>query len=156
IDSAAEARSHRLRLGRLERHAMVSLAEESESLLDRTVKRAQLTHLTGNPTILASELRGMTQLGEGAISSFAHRWLTRDRARAVYVEPDGSGSASAAGTPEVFASVSALRLSVPKEVWSKRVVPPGASVRSVQLPNGLEVVLARRPAAPVVAVTLAS
>jgi zinc protease len=155
-NSAAEAKSHRVILGRLERYATVALAEESESLLDRTVKRAQLTHLTGNPTILASELRAMTQLGEGAFSTFAHRWLSRDRARAVYVDPDGSAPATVEGAPAVFAAVSNPKLSVPKEVWSRRVVPPGASVRSLKLSNGLEVVLAQRPAAPIVAMTLVS
>ena len=155
-NTAADAKAHRIRLGRMERFAAVALARETESLLERTIKRAELGHLTGNPAVLTSELRGMTELGEGAISTFAYRWLSRDRARAVYVEPDGSEATAGQGAPSVFASVSNLKVTVPKEVWRKRVVPPGAQVRTLQLPNGLEVVLARRAAAPVMAVTLAS
>lgn len=155
-DSAAEARAHQFRLNHLERFAAVQLAREAESLRDRSLERALLTHLTGNPAFLREELAAITSLGAGDISAFAYRWLNRGRARAVLVEPQDTGPLAPGAVPPVFASVSTLRLSVPPGTLERRAIPPGATVRTFRMENGLEVVLARRPAAPVAAVTLVS
>src|SRR5262249_45267130 len=82
-------------------------------------------------------------------------WLSRTRARAVYVQPDGTVETEGTSAA-VFASVSSMKISVPPEMISQRVKGPGAKVRSTKLSNGLEVGVARRASGPVVAVTLAA
>ena len=154
-DAVQGARSSRFLLNHLQRFAAVRLAAQSESVLDRSVSRALFTHLTSDPAFLRKELAAIIALEAGQIDSFAFRWFDRGRARAVFVEPHGP-IPTAGAIPPVFASVSTLRLSVPPGFLGARVIAPGATTKALRLPNGLEVVLARRPAAPVVAVTLTS
>jgi zinc protease len=141
----------RLGMGR----TIVREALASESLLDRDVQRAQTAHFTGDPSYLTRQMKSLGTMAAGDLSRFAFEWLSRSRARAVYVQPDGSVETEGS-TAAVFASVSSLKLSVPPEMISQRVKGPGATVRSTKLANGLEVVVARRASGPVVAVTLAA
>lgn len=155
LDSAAVARAHQFRLNHLERFAAVNLARTAESLIDRSLSRARFTHLTGDPVYLRSELAAITALGAGEISSFAHRWFGRSRARAVYVDPQGASGSREGSVPFVF-SPSVQRIAVPREALERFIVGPGAATTTFRLPTDLEVVLAARGAAPVVAVTLVS
>jgi zinc protease len=154
-NQAALAREHQFRLNHLERFAAVNLARTTESLLERSLSRARLTHLTGDAAYLRSELAAITALGAGEITSFAERWFDRGRARAVYVEPQGTADPSGSAVPFVF-SPSLQKISAPPDVLQRYVVGPGAATTSFRLPSGLEVVLAARASAPVVAVTLVS
>lgn len=154
-DSVTLARGHQLQLNRLARFAVVDLARTAESLLDRSLGRARFTHLIGDPTYLRSELKAIGSLGAGEIPSFSYRWFDRGRARAVYVEPLGVSESSAGSIPAVFSS-SIQRVAVPPDALERHIVPPGAETRTFRLPTGLEVVLATRRSAPLVAVTLTS
>jgi len=134
---------------------ITSEALASESLLERNIQRVQTAHLTGDISYIGREMQSLAKMGAGDLSAFAFEWLARTRARAVFVQPDGSVQGEG-GPAAVFASVSAMKLTVPAEVFAKRVTGPSAIIRTVRLPNGLEVVVARRASGPVVAVTLAA
>jgi predicted Zn-dependent peptidase len=73
----------------------------------------------------------------------------------VYVEPLGVSASPAGSIPAVFSS-SIQRVAVPPDALERNIVPPGAETRTFRLPTGLEVVLATRRSAPLVAVTLTS
>ena len=135
--------------------SIVETAARFESVVDRAIAMAQSAHLTGDPLGPVRDIDLTVDVPISEISGFVASWLTRDRARAVFVEPDGSPTANAAAPP-VFAAVSNLKLSVPEEVFRKRVSGPRAALKTLRLRSGLEVVLARRPSGPIVALTLAA
>jgi zinc protease len=135
--------------------SIVQAAAAFESLLERTLAVAEDAHLTGDPLEPVRDIDRAVEVPITEISGFVASWLTRDRARAVFVEPEGSPTMSDA-TPAVFAAVSSLKLAIPKEIFKKRVSGAGAALKSITLKSGLEVVLARRASGPIVALTLAA
>src|SRR5262249_37379050 len=132
----------------------VGLASELEDLEGRAVMRAQLVHATGEVNAITRELQSIGEMSAAQVASFAHRFLERGRSRVVFLEPDGTAASEDQGQGS-FASSAALQLRVDREILLKRVVPPSAEIRAFRLDSGLEVVLARRPTAPVVTATLA-
>jgi len=99
-------------------------------------------------------MQSIAQLSEDQVATFAHRYLERGRARVVFLEPNGNAAAEEEGRG-AFASSTGLQLRVDRDVLLKRVVPPSAEIRAFRLDSGLEVVLARRPTAPVLSAALA-
>jgi zinc protease len=128
---------------------LVDLARDLEDLGERAVMRAQLIHVTGEPHAISRELVSIGQLSAGSVAGFAFKYLDRGRSRVVFVEPDGT-PAPPEGVGGSFAAAPGLQLKVTPEVLRARVAPPGAELRAFKLDSGLEVVLARRPTAPVV------
>lgn len=133
--------------------AFVELASTLEDLANRSTLRAQLTHVTGDAATLGRELRSIGQLEGAQLARYAHDYLSRERARVVFLEPSGT-PATAAQMPNVFTSARSMKLAVSPAALRSRVVPPGASIRAFRLASGLDVVIARRPTSAVVAVTL--
>jgi zinc protease len=133
----------------------VEQALQFESLVDRNVRRAEFAHLLGDPDLFGRQRQDIVDVTWSQMAHFAERWVNRSRARAVFVEPEG-GAPAVGRDSAVFGSVSNLRLSVPDDALRKATAPGGAQLRSFQLPSGLDVVVARRPSSPVVAVTLAA
>jgi zinc protease len=133
--------------------AFVDLGSELEDIGSRAALRAQLVHVTGDVTTLSREMRNIGQLTAAETARFAHAYLARDRARVVYLEPD-SGDPGEEDVAAVFASSRGLKINVDPPTLRTRIAPPGAALRSFRLNSGLEVVLARRPTGPIVAVTL--
>ena len=131
---------------------LVDLASDLEDVGGRAVMRAQLVHVTGDTHAISRELGSIGQLSAGSVSKFAFEYLDRGRARMVFLEPDGT-PAPPEGSGGAFAAASALQLRITPEVLRARVAGPGAQLRAFRLDNGLEVVLARRPTAPVVTAT---
>ena len=134
--------------------AYVGLASELEHLEGRAVMRAQLVHATGEVNAVSREMQSISQLSAGQVAAFAHRYLDRGRARVVFLEPNGTAAAEEGGRG-AFASSTGLQLRVDRDVLLKQVVPPSAEIRAFRLDSGLEVVLARRPTAPVLSAALA-
>jgi zinc protease len=128
---------------------LVNLAGDLEDLGERAVMRAQLVHVTGDPQAILRELGSIGQLTAGSVASLAFKYLDRGRARVVYLEPDGSPAPDDRGSG-AFAAAGGLQLKITPEVLRTHVAPPGAEIRAFKLDTGLEVVLARRPNAPVV------
>jgi len=134
---------------------LVDLASDLEDLGERAVLRAQLVHVTGENAAVGRELRSIGELTTGSVQAFAYQYLARDRARVVFLEPDGSPAPADRSGGAAFSSGSTLQLKVTPEALRSRVASPGAELRSFRLDTGLEVVLARRSSAPIVTAVLA-
>jgi zinc protease len=128
---------------------LVDLASDLEDLAARAALRAQLIHVTGEPHAISRELQNIGQLSAGSVAGFAFKYLDRGRSRVVFVEPDGTPAPAETGGG-AFAPAPGIQLKVTPEVLRARIAPPGAELRAFKLDSGLEVVLARRPTAPVV------
>ena len=154
--SQADAVRHEEALFLVQRNqAWVSLASGLEDLEERAVMRAQLVHVNGEVNSVTRELQSISELSAAQVARFAHRFLARERARVVFLEPDGTAAPQEQGGG-VFASNAGLQLKVDPGMLLKWVVPPAAEIRSFRLDSGLEVVLARRPTGPVVTLALAA
>jgi zinc protease len=141
---------------RIRAQTLVEIAGGAENLSARASARALVSHYLGDPQYLGRQLPAIAQLTVPQLSRFAYEWLSRDRARMVFVEPGGGSARGEGGSNGVFAPSGGSRFVVPPDVLRQRVHPPGLQIRSGKLKNGLEVVVARRPSAPLVSVTLAS
>jgi zinc protease len=130
---------------------LIDLASDLEDVGARAEMRAQLVHVTGDTHAISRELGSIGQLTTGSVSRFAFEYLDRGRARMVFLEPDGTAAPPDRGGG-TFAAAPALQLRITPEVIRARVAPPGARIKAFRLDSGLEVVLARRPTAPVVTV----
>jgi len=139
----------------LQNTAVVDVALTTESVMSRAIGKATLIHWTGDPQAWGKELKGIYELRRGKMQSFAYEWLTRERARAVFVEPsDLTRPREAGGPPGVFASSDDVRARIAPEALVTYVHSPVRDVHSFTLKNGLDVFLVRRTSAPTVAVTL--
>ncbi|WP_228557243.1 pitrilysin family protein [Myxococcus sp. AB025B] len=134
----------------LRRNVITGMVLESEELLSRTVRRAELTHFMLDARGYTRSQRALMTLDGGKVTDFAYKWLQRERARVILVRPGESGG-------EVVAAPVALPEEPPASVRSERVAQAAqaalsAPVRTLKLDNGMEVLLAPRPGLPVVRV----
>jgi len=139
---------------RLQKAAIVDLALKTESVAVRAVDKATIIHWTGDPVAWGKDMQAMAELSRSKVEAFAFEWLTRDRARAVFVEPSGDRALDTTGTPPAFAPPDGVRVNVAPEALSTYVHGPAQDVHSFVLKSGLEVLLVQRASAPTVAVTL--
>jgi len=132
----------------LRRGVVTGMVLESEDLLARTVRRAELTHFMLDVRAYTRSQMALMGLNGSKVTDFAYQWLPRERARAILVRPGVNGVAgsaqAAARAPDAAA-----------EVPSARLVPAASSALSapvhvLKLENGMEVLLAPRPGLPVV------
>lgn len=140
------------------RAAVVDMLLEAEDIRARGVARATITHFSQDPALYARAVRDVVALERPRLVDLASRYVTRDRARAVLFTPPVGGGAQ---PPALPMSAPALDEEDPvpmrvDEDRLKRMVPaPGvSSYRQLDLPNGLEVIIGRRPGLPVVNVSL--
>lgn len=140
------------------RSAVVGMLLEAESLTARGVSRATSTHFTQDPTTYTRAFRSVATLEQARVVEYAHRYLTRERARAVLFTPPAGGGALPDALPMSAPAVDeeeALPLRV--DAARLRAVAPAPSVgeyRKLTLPNGLEVILGWRAGLPVASVGL--
>jgi zinc protease len=145
-------RINNLKLGELR-----ELAFEAEAVLPRSELRAQYAHLTGSVSAYAELVDAIKSIKEDQARDFAATFLGAERARAVLVTPWGAD----AQTPKAGPLAEDLALAPKREPLPAPTLKnlaglhPVASLRTSTLDNGLEVVVLRRPGAPVVTATLA-
>ncbi|WP_342375449.1 insulinase family protein [Myxococcus stipitatus] len=134
----------------LRRGVVTGMVLESEDLLARTTRRAELTHFMLDARAYSRMQKALLSLDGGKLTDFAYQWLQRASAHTVLVRPGGQGSttvsAPAAALPELSS-----------EMPTGRITPSMLSalsspVRSLKLDNGMEVLLVPRPGLPVVRV----
>jgi zinc protease len=141
---------------KLQRSAVTAMILGAESLVARGHERAELTHFSGDPTTYSGQLRAVMSADSPRMTDFAFRYLTRERARSVLVEPlpgdatpaddgDGARPVPLDEAPAIF-DAAAIRSFVH--------APGVGGFRHVTLDDGLEVVIGRRPGLPVVAMGL--
>lgn len=143
-----------LGIDRLQKLAVVGFAVRAESVTTRAIDKATVIHWTGDATAWGKDMQGLGEVNRGKVDAFTLQWLGRDRARAVFVEPNGSRADDVVGTPDVFAAADDVKVRIAPEALKTYVHGPVGDVRSFVLKNGLEVLLVQRASAPTVAVSL--
>jgi zinc protease len=141
---------------RFEMTAVVSDVTETESVLARAVDRATLVHYTGDSSAWDKDMSAMTNIGPSKWQDFTLEWLSRNRARVVFVEPSGTTSARlvrAGETPSVFAADD-VRVKIASGALKTYAHGPVGDIQLVSLKNGLQVLLVRRLGAPTVSATV--
>jgi zinc protease len=141
---------------RLQLTALVRYAQQAESVAARAEQNALFVHLTGDAGAWAKTVSALAQLSAQKMEAFAFKWLTRDRARAVFVIPSGGPTRSldSVGRAVAFAPADGVRVKIDPGALKTYVHAPGGEYRNFTLKNGLEVLLARRANSPTVTVTL--
>jgi zinc protease len=131
------------------------LAQSAESGLRRGEQRAEYAHFRGGAGMFGEKVALLKSLDADEVADFAKRYLTKDRARAVLVLPYGADAP--APSPAVGRALA--------EVEAHPPLPPAAlgnlvglkhltNLKTLDLDNGLRVVLLPRPGAPVVTASL--
>ena len=133
----------------------IELISAAEAPDERALLRATRMYYLGEPEAVERELEAIASYPRIQAGYFVNEWITRERARAVVVEPDPSaapGDADGRETP--FAPFDYVP--VPVDTAMVRAVADRSVVkaRSVTLANGLEVVFVHRETVPLVALTL--
>jgi len=146
------------RFGQMRLSAISDMALEAEHLVNRAVRRAELTHFNLDARAYSRSLQAMAQLSASNVTDFAYEYLPRDRARVVYVSPLSTEVSSDTSTVRVGVSESSSEQGVEQAVLPARVpkipVPGLGSYRTVRLDNELEVIIGNRPGMPLVTVGL--
>ncbi len=144
-----------VRVSRYQMTALVGDVVETESVLGRAVDRATLAHWTGDSEAWGKDMTALTEVGPSTWQNFTLQWLSRDRARVVFVEPNGESieANDSGGPPSVFAADDA-RVKISSGALKTYAHGPAGEARSVTLKNGLQVLLVRRLGAPTVAATV--
>ncbi len=151
-DTALAARdvlTRQLDFQRMHRNVTVGMALDSQDLLGRAIRRAELTHYTLDALAYGSTQTALEALDGSKVTSFAYHWLQRDRARVVLVKPGESGVpalAAVQGLPPD--EETAVRPQGPLPAALTTPVP----ITSMRLGNGMEVLLVPRPGMPLVSV----
>jgi zinc protease len=119
---------------------------------------------TGKTAMFNDEFEELATLKDGDVADFSHKWLTRERAGAVFFEPEsteiprmvggsgsGGGQAGAAqGEHRIGTEIATNDVDFSPALIRKTVLSPGlAALPHFTLSNGLEVYVLPRPGAPV-------
>jgi hypothetical protein len=107
LSTAESGVSVDVQIPRFKMTAVVDDATEAESVLERAMDRATLAHYTGDSSSWDKDMIAMTDIGPSRWQNFTLQWLSRDRARVVFVVPDGTTGTqlpSSGKTPPVFAA----------------------------------------------------
>ncbi|WP_395838871.1 M16 family metallopeptidase [Cystobacter fuscus] len=135
----------------LQRLSVVTgMALESEDIMARALRRAELTHFSLDARAYMRSLASVARADANRVTRFAYDYLQRERARRVMVRP----TRGAAGTAVAGGRVAPLSL-VEEDVPSQVLLTPPPAVsgfRTLRLENGLEVVLGAMPGLPLATV----
>lgn len=144
-----------VQVARFQMTALVDDLVETESVLARAQDRATLAHFTGDSSAWGKDMKDLGELGASKWQVFTLQWLSRDRARAVFVEPSGASSREGepGNPPPVFAAEDA-RVKIATGAFKKYAHGPVGDIQALTLKNGLQVLLVRRLGAPTVAATV--
>ena len=128
-----------------------------QDLIERGLRRATVTHFSQDPTLLSHALRDLAELKPEKFSAYARPYLTPERARAVLFVPNGSGGRLAEGSAGVAPAErddKSEKLAAPSKEWITELLTSPGQLTSQRLPNGLSVVLVRRPGLPLVSASI--
>ena len=134
-------------------------AYDEEEMFRRVSDLAWSYHHLGRPTFLGDRGQQILAASTAEATSYAHEFLTEPRAHAVLVKPvAGSGSEAAPPLASAHSAVASPTNGAPAAVVPA-AAPAAASsphpagrlfgnLRSVQMPNGLRVLILPRPGSP--------
>ncbi len=144
-----------VQVARFQMTAVVDDVVETESVLGRAVDRAILAHYTGDSSAWDKDMTAITELGPSKWQNFTLKWLSRDRARTVFVVPSGvSSEAVDTGGPPVVFAADDVRVKVASGALKTYAHGPVGDIQALTLKNGLQVLLVRRLGAPSLAATV--
>ncbi|MFL5410289.1 MAG: insulinase family protein, partial [Myxococcales bacterium] len=136
---------------RRRRTMLVHEVLELQDLVGRGERRATVTHFAEDPTLLSRALQDLAALTPERFAAYARPYLTSERGRAVLFVPNGAGTRLAAASGRSVESERKLAdLPPPPGAWVSDLLTNPGEVKATRLPNGLSVVLVRRPGLPVV------
>ena len=126
--------------------AVVKLAATTDSLEDRILEEARLVHLTGDPLTYRRELEAIDKLQRDKLEATAWTWLSPKRARVVFLKPDDWEAAGrdVGGSPHVLAPSDDIPVHLAPTALATYVHAPSATMRSIVLDTGLEVILVKK------------
>ncbi|MFY2560607.1 M16 family metallopeptidase [Corallococcus terminator] len=156
LDRAYETWKQTAVLGReldfqsMRRNVITGMVLESEDLLARTTRRAELTHFMLDVRGYTRAQMALMTIDGGKVTDFAYKWLQRERARIILVRPGESGGGSAVAS--VTLPEESSTLSAEQRITPSMLTVLSAPVQTLKLDNGMEVLLAPRPGLPVVRV----
>lgn len=156
------------RFGRARNAAVMQMTFDAESIALRGAERAQSAHFTGDPLTYSRRLKALIDVNESQVTHFAEKYLTRDRARAVLVEPfppdaknvasgaTGLAPAAAGAKLPVIPADAVKTLGASQQNRALETIVRAKRDHIVEtLPNGLKVVIhKRRDALPLAVVRL--
>lgn len=149
---AGNIMSTQVQVRRQQLSVLVGMVLESEDVLERALRRAELTHFTLEPRAYTRSLAAMAHADGNRVTRFAYEYLQRERARMVLVRPSsGSGVANAT------AGGRAAPMGIEEDMLANGPLTPPPSVagfRTLRLENGLEVVLGSAPGMPLATVSV--
>ena len=147
--------SAEVHVARLQNTAVVDDVLETESVLARARDRATMSHWTGDPSAWGKDMTAMTEVGLSKWQAFTLQWLSRDRARALLVEPNGeSPQVTESGAPPKVFAADDVHAKISSGALKSYVHGPLGDVRTLTLKNGLHVLLVRRLGSPTLAATV--
>jgi zinc protease len=154
-NSTGSTASASVQVARLQMTAVVDQVVETESVLGRAEDRAMLSHWTGDSSAWEKDMTALTDLGASKWQAFTLQWLSRDRARVVFVEPNGvSFEAVDKGGPPVVFGADDVRAKIASGALKTYAHGPVGDIQLLTLKNGLDVLLVRRLGAPTIAVAV--
>jgi zinc protease len=144
-----------VQVARLQMTAVVGEVVETESVVARAEDRAVLAHFTGDSSAWDKDMSALTDLGTSKWQAFSSEWLSRSRARAVFVEPSGvTAVASDGGGPPVVFAADEVRAKIASGALKTYAHGPVGDIQTLTLKNGLQVLLVKRLGAPSIAATV--
>jgi zinc protease len=144
-----------------------SMLLETSDLTGNAVALGQHVAATGSPHMFKDEFDALAKIKPGEIADIAYKYLKRDRAVSLYIEPEtdqvaklvgGGGSAGGGGGgSNTGHQIGREPAKMAKDLGPSHILKiarsPGlAKLPRWKLPNGLEVVAARQGTAPVASV----
>ena len=142
--------------------AATSLLMTADNPVGKALSVAEYMTATGKSSYFKSHFEDLAALKSTAISEYAYKWVTRDRAVSVYIEPDmteaarvvggggGGGTASGRTSHEVGGEITESTAHLTSENLLKLVKSPEfGKLPRERLSNGLEVYTIARDTAPV-------
>jgi zinc protease len=145
------------RFTRLKVAALRGLAFGAESVVQRSRARADYVSDTGKAGMYGDLVAGVQAVDADHARDFATSTLSRERARAVLVEPFAADARPPTPVPAGEDLITLVNNTpVPRATLDELArVRQLDGLRSTKLDNGLELLLLRRPGAPVVSASLA-
>ena len=145
------------RFTRLKATTLRQLAFSAESMVQRTRDRADYAFFTGRAGLYGDLVAGVQAIDADHARDFAERLLSPERARAVLLQPYAADARPPTPIPGADDLITILnRTPLPSATLDQLGrVRSLDGVRRTTLPNGLELVLLRRPGAPVITASLA-
>jgi zinc protease len=153
--------------GRERRAATIGEVSAAQDLGTRGLARVTAMHFAGDPTLYSRTVRSLTEMRQQQVSDYAAPYITKERARAIYLVPEtgsasalargGAASAPGAGAGSLGPSSNEARAALQEADEKERLKDLLALPKdrqTYQLENGMTVILERRTGLPLLSAAI--